>query len=268
VLYNAASVSGDPADDSEIVEVSLDGEEESSIEIPLLAHDFVELPDGTIAAIVVEYRESGGDRIRGDQIVEVPPGGDPRVVWSAWDCFDPSVDIGDDTMTGWTFANALDYHADEDAYFLGTRNLSGIVKISRETWDCELVFGGAASTIEIAATSERFLHQHQFDWQGDRVVVFDNDGATGRVSRVLEYEVDLVRGVAEEVWQYTAEPPVFCFVLGDVTRFDDGDTFVSWSTAGQLELVTPEGDVRWKLNSELGYAFGFHTLLADPYGAR
>lgn len=266
VLYNAASVSGDPAEGSQIVRVSIDGEQESSIAIPLLAHDFVELADGTIGAIVVERRDDTGVPVRGNQLVEVPRDGDPHVVWSAWDCFDPSVDLGDDPETGWTFANALDYHAEEDAYYLGMRNLSGIVKISRETWDCELVFGGAASTIEIAATSERFLHQHQFDWQGDRVLVFDNDGAAGRVSRVLEYQLDQARGVAEEVWQYVAEPTVFCFVLGDVTRLDDGDTFVSWSVAGQLDRVSPEGDVRWQLNSELGYAFGFHTLLADPYG--
>ncbi len=79
VLYNAASISGDPAEESEIVQVSLDGETESSIPVPILAHDFVELPDGTIGAIAVEYRGEGEDRVRGDQIVEVSPGGEHRV---------------------------------------------------------------------------------------------------------------------------------------------------------------------------------------------
>jgi hypothetical protein len=266
VLYNAASISGDPAENSEIVRVSIDGESETSIPIPLLAHDFVELPDGTIGAIAVEYRGEGEDRIRGDHIVEVSPEGEQRVVWSAWDCFDPAVDVGDELEAGWTFANALDYHPDEDAYYLGMRNLGGIVKISRETWECEFVFGGGASTIEFADGSNRFLHQHQFDWSGDRVLVFDNDGSAGRVSRILEYQVDLEQNVAQETWSYVADPPVFCFVLGDVTRLDVGDLIVSWSVAGQIERVSPDGESLWRLNTELGYALGFHQVLADPYG--
>jgi hypothetical protein len=268
VIYNAANISGDPAESSEIVRVSLDGEEESSIPIPRLAHDFVELPDGTIGAIAVEYRELGGNQIRGDQIVEATPDGDVSVRWSAWDCFDPEVDVGDDPEAGWTFSNALDYDAEDDAYYLGMRNLSGIVKISRQTGECEFVFGGVASTIEFAAGSSRFLHEHQFEWNGDHVLVFDNDGAEGRVSRVLEYQVDFDNAVAEQTWSYTADPPVFCFVLGDVARLDDGSVFVSWSVAGQLERVSPEGESLWRLNTQLGYAFGFMSLLTDPYGGR
>ena len=47
MIYNAASVSGDPADDSVLVKVALDGSSEEEIVVPLLAHDFVEHPDGT-----------------------------------------------------------------------------------------------------------------------------------------------------------------------------------------------------------------------------
>jgi hypothetical protein len=265
LLYNAASVSGDPADNSELVRVALDGSEQSSIPVPLLAHDFVELPDGTLAAIVVEYRDFEGTPLRGDTIVEVGLDGTLTTVWSAWDCFDPAEVLGDDVEHGWTFANALDYDAGEDAYYLGMRNFSSITKINRSSGECEWVLGSSASTIEFAAGSARFLHQHQFDVRGDRILVFDNDGARGDESRVLEYALDLEQNTATEVWSYTADPSVSAFVLGEPTRLPDGGTFINWSAAGQLERLTADGTSSWKLNTGAGFIFGFHTLADSLY---
>jgi hypothetical protein len=265
VLYNAASVSGDPADNSELVRVALDGSEQSSIPVPLLAHDFVELPDGTLAAIVVEYRDFEGTPLRGDTIVEVGLDGTLTTVWSAWDCFDPAEVLGDDVAHGWTFANALDYDAAEDAYYLGMRNFSSITKINRSSGECEWVLGSSASTIEFAAGSARFLHQHQFEVLGDHILVFDNEGARGDESRVLEYVLDLEQNTATEVWSYTADPSVSSFVLGEPTRLVDGGTFINWSAAGQLERLTADGTSSWKLNTGAGFAFGFHTLADSLY---
>ena len=268
VLYNAASVSGDPADNSELVRVALDGSSMSSVPVPLLAHDFVELPDGTLATIVVEYREFEGVRLRGDKIVEVTPDGEMTTVWSAWDCFDPARWKGDDIEHGWTFANALDYDPGDDAYYLGMRNFSSITKIDRESGECEWVLGLSASTFEFAAGSEQFLHQHQFEVRGDHILVFDNDGSPGNESRVLEYELDFEAKVAKQVWSHTADPTVYSFVLGEPNRLDDGSTFVNWSSAGQMERVDADGKPSWKLNSRAGTAFGFHTLARSLYPAR
>ena len=265
LLYNAASVSGDPAEDSELVRVALDGTSQTSIPVPLLAHDFVELPDGTLAAIVVDYRDVAGTRVRGDSIVEVDPTGTQRTVWSAWDCFDPSMAAGDSTDQGWTFANALDYDTRDDAYYLGLRNLGSITKIDRTTGTCEWVLGGNASTFDFASGSSRFLHQHQFDVFGDHVLVMDNDGSLADESRVLEYVLDLDAHLATEIWSYVAEPPVYTFVLGEPSRLENGDTFVNWSTAGQMELVDPSGTPHWQLNTNVGFAFGFHTLADTLY---
>ena len=267
LIYNAASVSGDPADNSELVRVALDGSSSSSIAIPLLAHDFVELPDGTLATIVVEYRDFDGMSLRGDKIVEVSPDGEIKTVWSAWDCFDPSEWRGDDIEHGWTFANALDYDAADDAYLLGMRNFSSITKIDRGSGACEWVLGLSAATFEFAQGSSQFLHQHQFELRGDRILIMDNDGASGNESRVLEYELDFENRTAREVWSYRADPTVYTFVLGEPNRLDDGSTFINWSTAGQMERVTADGESIWKLNSNAGAAFGFHTLARSLYRA-
>lgn len=268
VIYNAASVSGDPAEDSELVKVSLDGSRTTSIPVPLLAHDFVEFRDGDqalLAAIVVDYRDVDGTDIRGDKIVEIDEAGEQKTVFSVWDCFDPAVDQGDSGEQGWTFANALDYDSREDAYYLGLRNFSSIVKVSRSTGKCEWVLGTTASTFEFARGSARFLHQHQFQVIGDRILVMDNDGALETESRVLEYELDVEAGVATQVWSYTADPSVYTFVLGEPQRFTDGSTFINWSAAGQLERLDSNDERVWKLNTRAGYVFGFHQLADSLY---
>ena len=264
MLYNAASVSGDPAEDSEIVRVALDGSEVSSVPISLLAHDFVEHPDGTLAAIVVEYRDVDGETLRGDQIVEVAPDGTQTVVWSAWDCFDPAETEHGEVDFGWTFANALDYDPVEDVYYLGIRNFSSITRIPRSTFECEWVIGDIGATQGVTGGTP-FMHEHQFQMLDDGLVIFDNDGLPGMESRAVEYEVDLDAGTVEQVWSYTADPVIYSFVLGDVHRFDGGDTLVTWSTGGQIDRVDPSGELLWRLKTELGYAVVDDTVLDSLY---
>jgi hypothetical protein len=267
LLYNAANISGEPSEASELVRVALDGSGSTSVPVPLLAHDFVEHPDGTLAAIVAEYRDFQGTQLMGDKIVEIAPDGTETTVWSAWDCFDPAVVIGDNPTMGWTFANALDYDPAAGVYYLSMRNFSSITRINRSTRACEWVLGLSAPTFTFAVGSARFLHQHQFHVRGDRILLMDNDGSPGNESRVLEYQLDTTNKVATQVWSYIADPSVYTFVLGEPFRFDDGGTFVNWSAAGQMDRLDPQGNRVWKLNTSAGFVFGFHTLAASLYPA-
>lgn len=267
LIYNAAKVSGTPTAASELVRVALDGSQTSSIPIPYLVHDFVEHADGTLAAIALELRDDNGTQLRGNKIVEVAKDGTQQTVWTTWDCFDPAAIQGDDLEQGWGFANALDYHADEDAYYVSLRNFSSIVRINRQTRACEWVLGLGAPTFTFAPGAARFLHEHQFQVRGNRILVMDNDGAGGHTSRVLEYELDFANKIAKQVWSYTANPAVYTFVLGEPLRFDDGSTFINWSAAGQMERLDPAGTSIWKLNTGAGYVFGFHTLADSLYSA-
>lgn len=264
LIYNAASISGDPADNSELVRVKLDGSKSTSVSVPLLAHDFVELDDGTLGAIVVEKHDPEDRAQWGNQIVEIDPDGNIEPVWSTWDCFDPEEEPGDDP-NGWTFANALDYDPDEDAYYLGMRNFSSIVKIDRKSGECEWVLGLFASTFDFEQGADRFLHQHQFQVKGNHVLVFDNEGSLESESRVLEYELDFEQNTATEVWSYVSDPVVSAFVLGEPTRLDNGDTFINWGAAGQLERVNEAGESIWKVKARLGFAMGFSTLAESLY---
>jgi hypothetical protein len=263
LIYNAASISGDPAEDSELVWVALDGSASRSVRVPLLAHDFVEHRDGTIGAMVVEFREFEGQELRGDAIVEVDADGNIEPVWNSWDCFDPA-EVMSDEITGWTFGNALDYDPEEDAYYLGMRNFSSITKIDRQSGECEWVLGLYGATLKFEAGADRFLHQHQFEVHGNRILVMDNDGSIEDESRVLEYELDLERNRDRQVWSYVSDPSVYTFVLGEPTRIDD-DIFINWSAAGQLERINGRDERIWQVNTPPGTVFGFHTLASDLY---
>lgn len=263
IIYNAASVSGEVESDTMLVKVSWDGSTVTEIPVQNLAHDFVELPDGSIGAIGVQYGEGDEAELLGNKLIEIAPDGTATDVWSAWDCFDPETQPGDTPALGWTWTNALDYDEVNDEYHLSIYNFSSIAIIPRSSFACEEVIGDEAATIELEGA--RYRHQHQFELDGDRLLVFDNDGAGGTESRVLEYQVDWQTGVATNTWEYRAEPPIYSFVLGDVHRYDDGDTLITWSVAGQLERVDSAGNQQWALNTDLGYGFGFLTVYESLY---
>lgn len=263
IIYNAGSVSGDPAADSMLVKVSWDGTQEMELPVPLLAHDFVELPDGSIGAVAVQYGEGDQADLRGDKLVEIAPDGTITDVWTSWDYYDPETQPGDDPELGWTWVNALDYDAATDSYLVGIRNYSTIVQVPRDSFECGWAIGDEGATISVQGG--RFLRQHQFELVDDRLLVFDNEGAGGTKSRAIEYEVDWQAQVATKVWEYQATPSIYSFVLGDVHRYEDGDTLVVWSIAGQIDRVSPDGQPEWQLNTDLGYAFGFVSIYDSLY---
>lgn len=265
IVYNAASVSGSPEEDSKIMRVSLDGSEVTSVSVPLLAHDFVELEDGTIGAITAEYRTVDDEEIMGNRIVEVLEDETVTTVWSTWDCFDPETDKGDTTDNGWTFANSLDYDPVEDVYYIGFLNFSSIAKVDRKSGECLWVFGSTAETVSFAEDAPVFLHQHQFQVLDNGILIFDNDGATGTESRVTEYVFDFDTNTASAVWSYTADPSLFSFVLGEPIRLEDGNTLINWSASGQMNLVTPDGESLYQINLPMGDVFAFNTLEESLY---
>jgi hypothetical protein len=283
VLYSATEMTPDPVEDSEVVKVSWDGSERTSIPIPKLAHDFVEHADGTIGALVLEDRDVDGMNIRSNRIIEVDPDdGNEREIWTPYNCFDPVEDPGDEPdisqNLGWTFTNALDFVASGGSdgtgvYYVSVRNLSTLARVDRATGVCDWTLGSApSSTLEFDSAADIFLHEHQFkifakdcptgaEFSECRVLVMDNEGSLRpQESRVLEYSIDFETGVATQVWSYMSDPPAYTWVLGEVERYPNGDTFINWSTAGSMERVSATGEVTWKLRANLGAAFGFNSL--------
>jgi len=244
----------------DLVRVPLDGSAPEVIELTGPHHDFVELPDGTIATIAYDTREVDGEEVVGDRVLELRPDGSEVEIWSAWDDFE-FAGQGETTL-GWTHANALDYDEADDAYYVSLCNLSSIVKVDRASGQMLWRLGGSAGDFELQPDpGPLFDSQHQFQRLDGGIVVFDNQLEDFDGSRVVQYDLDANAGTAEQRWLYRADPPLVCIALGDVHRFDDGDTLVTWSSAGQVDRVSADGEVVWQLNTGFGGALGYTTWL-------
>lgn len=88
---------------------------------------------------------------------------------------------------------------------------------------------------------------------GDRLLIFNRHELC---AEVLEVALDLDAMYATSVWGHSATPCLVVPMMGQGTRLPDGETLISWSTAGVLDIVRPDGVTVWRLALDLGAAFG------------
>jgi hypothetical protein len=175
-------------------------------------------------------------------------------------------ETGSDPQWGFSHANAIDHDAADDALFVSCRRLNTIFKVDRGTGDVLWQLGGKDSDFALPGGGTTFFErQHQFHaWDGG-IVVFDNGSFEQMQSLAVEYSLDLATGEAELVRQYSSDPPLYVYALGDASRLTSGNTLVSYSIAGQTDIVTPEGERIWRLKMALGGALGYATWVDSLY---
>ncbi len=264
--------SGDDDDDDDdatnydgedyLVQVRLDGSEVVTTHVSHCHHDFLELPDGSFALLQSEHRTIDDAEVFGDTVVELDADGNMTTIWSAFDHLEYDPEYEDH---GWVHANAIDYLDDEDAYVISLRSYDALHKIDRATGEEIWRLGGPFSDFQTAtAETELFGSQHQFDLIDGGIVVFDNRDDVAQPSRVIEYTMDTDAMLVDYVWHHVVDPPMHVIGLGDVTRLASGNTFVIWSSQGQMDEVTPDGEVAWRLNMPIGGGLGYGSVLEGP----
>ncbi len=265
-IHGLGPPGGDPGGNSgggaeqKLVRVSLDGTEVQPLDLTEGHHDFFELADGTLAYIEYDSRQEGVEVVHGDRIMEIDPSGEVVEVYSVWDDFEYVAGEPDDVgpPEGWTHSNALRHVEADDSYYVSLRAQDGILKIDRASGELIWALGTPIGDfVDPDGGSDFFNAQHGFQVLDGTLLVFNNGDAEETVSRVLEVAVDESTFEAEVIWEYAPEPSVFCPTLGDVHRFDSGNTLAVFSTAGQVEEVTPDGEVVWRLAADLGGALGY-----------
>ncbi len=269
ILFNAAAPNAD--DPGLIQRVSLADGTAETVMINGLHLDFAEYTDGGYLGLSWEIRELEGRRILADTVVERDPSGAERVVWSAWDWFEPDLTRAwprsypaDLDVEDWTHINGLSYDPVEDAVYLTMTFNNGVAKLDRASgellWVVADQYGNVRPTtpglVELPHSAERTD-------TGD-VLVFNrgdlSDVSTGS-AWVVEIDVDTSAGTASEIWSYEPPDPLVVGFLGSAARLDNGNTLISWSSAGRLEEVTADGEVALQLGTALGSAFGFASRI-------
>jgi hypothetical protein len=249
--------------------VSLDGYGVHEESVPYFDHDMTELPDGTVTMIVVEPRTmDDGREWSADTLVERAPDGTLTEIFNAWDSIDPT-GLGLDSAVNWTHANGLDYVEADDCYYLSMKEIGSVARIPRATGEIDWMVNGKLNDFEFLNGAAPGVMQHQFEVLGDgRLLLFDNGAPERGYSRAVELQLDFEAMTAEEIWDYVRVPSVYVYAKGDVQRFSDNTTQVTWSTSGEMQIVDESGVVLWQLNADLGQAMTFVQPIQSFYEDR
>jgi hypothetical protein len=212
-------------------------------------HDFTVLPDNGIAVILW----SGGCT----SIVERSASGMlTTVLANVNTVYQTSADC---------HTNAINYYASDNSYTLSDRNVNMFVKI-RRTGQLVWQFGGSNPKGQAFTGSQSWQVNHGHHWLADGTFLFFNNGTMqGGNSTALSYMLNTTSWTATKAtWEYRASG-VNSSVLGDVQRLPNGNTLVTYSTAGQIHEVSPTGALVQRLQSS-GNSFGYAEFRKSLYG--
>jgi hypothetical protein len=234
---------------SKVVRVSMDGlsEEDFSSDFANATHDLAVLPDETVAFLAFSDDPNGCDDVK-----ERAPDGTVRTVMNA------RAALG----SGECHANAIHYSREDDSLVFSDLRHSAYVKVTRQgqiTWVL-----GDGTLNNFTGDGATWSHQHGFHLLAPDRLLFFNNGDTGAKALAIELKLDLTAMTASKVWQYAGN--ITTNILGDVQRLDNGNTLVTYSTAGAIHEVDATGAVLQTIYGASGSAFGYSEKRKSLYG--
>jgi hypothetical protein len=237
-IRNTAQIDGTGV----IHRVSMDGLNDERWEVPTTTHDLAVVPDGKLGLIA----QTDGC----DEIVEFDP---------ADGSLTPIFNVEQANGRTDCHVNYLAYSAIDDSFYISDWTSSSYIKISR-AGELIWVLNGDAATISGA----NWTRQHGIHVLApDHVLIFSN-GEPGLNSLGLEYMLDPTVGTATEVWRYDVD--VQAQFGGDIQRLDNGNTLVTYSSAGVIHEVAPDGELVQELQFPLGSAVSYAVKRSSLYG--
>jgi hypothetical protein len=231
---------------------------------PLLHHDWLRLANGNLLVLLWEKLPEGvGEQIRGghahaddpdrmwgDVLREITPGGECVREWRSWEhlSFEADRICPLESHKEWTHANSIALMPSGD-WLISFRLTSTVAIIDSSTGAFRWRWG-----------AEQLSHQHHASWlENGHVLIFDNGCHRKRgpnFSRVVEVDPE----TDEIVWSYQHETIVafYSFMVSGAERMPNGNTFITEGASGRLFEVTPSGETVWEYVSPFGYhsAFG------------
>lgn len=261
--------------DCTLQRVSLEGDLVAAVPAPNAHHVFEQTHQGSVAYLATDVRpwyDEEEDRtldVWGDAIVEVRYAGEQRVVFSTWDWFPVTKEEGWDRSPyasegDWTHGNGLHYDPQTNHYLLSMANLDAVAEVDRGSGELLTMFGAAG--IAPDASSTPFSFQHGALWTEDRHLLLTTRDSNDQYLLAVEYEVREDRTL-HEVWSVGQEEGLDSMAGGHVLRLDNGNTLLNAGTAGVVLEYSPEREVVWSLQCDLGSAFTSVRPIDDLYGA-
>ncbi len=178
--------------------------------------------------------------------------------WRAWDHFEDVIQFlelenlqGDNIR--FPHMNSIDI--DDDGHIiLSSRHLSEVSKINRHTGEFIWRLGGPENQFEFVNDDlNGFKNQHSALALGDNhYSVFDNGTSRNpKVSRGVEYKLDVENMTATLMWEYRNPPGTeYSHYMGNHQRLPNGNSLINWAVTSRPKAteVTPNGEVVYEMN--------------------
>lgn len=281
ILANVHSAPGDPG---AIWRVPWNGVGIEELLLDNIHRDFTELPDGSLAWLAHETRQlEDGTLLRGDKVLERSTTGEITEAWNMWTDYDHGLGpaalqdrIDIPGVQEWAHANGLHHEPDGDDWLLSLPDFGpdgdplkprgSLLRVDRQTADLEWELSYSRGDFDIVSGTLAIEAPHSMQVVDGDLLVF-NRGGPDSCSRATLVELDEDAGTADVSWQSTSESCVHVVFLGEAMRLPDGDTAVHYSSAGQLDVVGPDGFPKWRVQTDLGAGFGFLSYRSRLHGA-
>jgi hypothetical protein len=161
--------------------------------------------------------------------------------------------------------NAINYDRNDDTIVFSELDTSSIMKVSRDTKKVIWLMSSQNSA-KATVTGLAWKNEHNFHIIDPTHLLFFNNN-TGPNSAAIEAELSISggKGTAKQAWSYASNLTVQ--ILGDVQRLENGNTLVTFSTAGEIREVDASGTVLQTIKSVgSGNLFGFAEKRKSLYG--
>ncbi len=266
-----------PGHGNGITRIALDGSSTEATAIDALSVDWVELSAGSYAGIVHQTRSfdhEGEQRtIRGQALMEVTRDGEATQLWSVFDLHEPDLDQRWEEIEesdglaaeDWSHINGLSYHPDSGAYYMTSEGFDSVIAVDVTTGETlwELAAGPSDwSSPEGPLVASPHSVQRL---DGDRLLVFNRWHTSSTSSEALEIALDFASGEATPAWLGQADNQPSVYWLGNAERLHSGETLVSWSSAGQIDLLDGDNTSLLRLSLDQDQTFGFVTIVPSLY---
>jgi hypothetical protein len=232
-----------------VIRVNMDGtgEQDFTEELNEFNHDFAVREDETLAFIA--YGSNGCDDIK-----ERAPDGTVTTI----------INSGTAVGASTCHCNAIQYDRNDDTIVFSELESSSIVKVTRTGEVVWLM--SSQNPANASVTGIDWINQHGMHiFDENRLLFFNNNTGPNATAIEAELTLDGGTGTATQVWSYVSDLTVQ--ILGDVQRLPNGNTLVTFSTAGEIREVNPAGEVLQTIKSVgAGNLFGFSEKRRSLYG--
>ncbi len=191
--------------------------------------------------------------------------GTTRLLWDLFEENDVELAVSNERsvdqtiqMLDWSHGNYLSWQQEEQAYLVVLRHLDAVAAVDGESgaqrWMVSNNWGDYQS-----ASEPIFTWPHSSELVGGDLLVFNQTykEIEDTCSHSLLLSLDAGAGLATPADQYENQECSKVSYLGNAQALANGNTLVTFSDAGLVDEVTPEGELVHRLQLDLGWAFSY-----------